>query len=171
MKTSFARKTFLNGPGTCIQILSLLITVLSGSITKAVDRIDFESVESLVPLGPPGKVWTTSDGIQHIRDFAVSGPVSGDINGTLTVIANINWNLATGEGTAYGTFVLAVEWNGLTGTFVGRSQWKYSGFKVQDGQGVGHGTGDFEGMQLFANFFDESGVTPLIGTILIPHSN
>jgi hypothetical protein len=171
MKSTSAIKTFHLGHGTCMHILSLFMVLLAGSVSRAseeADRIDFESMESLVPLGPPGKVWTTGDGIQHIRDFAVSGPVWGDLNGTLTVVANINWNLATGDGTAFGTAVLTVEWNGLTGTFEGRSQWKYEGFLVVAGQFVGHGTGDFEGMQMQANFFNADGGTPLIGSILIP---
>ncbi len=110
------------------------------------------------------------DGMQHIRDFPVAGPVWGDLNGTLTVIANINLNLATGDGTAHGTFILEVEWNGLIGTFEGRSQWKYDGFRIVAGQGTAHGTGDFEGLRMKANFFTaEDGRTPLIGTIFIPH--
>src|SRR5215213_5376505 len=100
MKTHMSAKHgFHSGPGTFMHILSAIIFLFSTSITRAseaADKIDFESVESLVPLGPPGKIWTTTDWIQHIRDFAVSGPVSGDITGTLTVIANINWDLATG---------------------------------------------------------------------------
>jgi hypothetical protein len=59
----------------------------------------------------------------------------------------------------------------LVGTFEGRSQWKYSGFKVLIGQAIGHGTGDFEGMQFQGNFFDENDGTPLIGTIVIPNSD
>ena len=112
----------------------------------------------------------SDDGVLHMRNLPVEGPVWGDINGQLEVFANINQDLATGDGTAFGTAVLEMEWNGLTGTFEGRSQWKYAGFLISAGQFVGHGTGDFEGMHMRANFFhDEDGRTPLIGTILNPY--
>lgn len=154
--------------------LSLAIFFFSAPLSGAdesAETANFEAAESLTPLGPPGKIWTSSDGVQHIRDFIVAGPVWGDLNGILTVVANINWDLVTGDGTGFGSAILQVEWNGLVGTFEGRSQWKYSGFKVLTGQFSGHGTGDFEGMQMKANFFDENGGTPLIGTILITHAN
>lgn len=152
----------------------LLIIAFSSPVSHAsggATKIDFEAEEALAPIGPPGKIWVSDDGVQHIRDFPVAGPVWGDLNGTLTVIANINLDLATGDGTAFGTFVLDVEWNGLIGTFEGRSQWKYDGFLITNGQGSARGTGDFEGMHMQANFFNEDGGTPLIGTILIPHAD
>ena len=140
------------------------------SVSAQSTMTDFVSEESLAPIGPPGRVWVSDDGIQHLRDFPVAGPVWGDLNGTLTVHANINWDLATGDGTAYGTAVLDAEWNGKTGTFEGRSQWKYTGFGVSDGQFVGHGTGDFAGMHMQANFYDNDwGTTSLVGTIHNPH--
>ena len=149
----------------------LLLVLLSARHTNAAaTKIDFEAAELLAPVGPPGKIWV-SGGIQHIRDFVVTGQVWGDLEGTLTVAANINWDLTTGNGTAFGTFLLAVEWNGLVGTFEGRSEWKYEGFRVLIGQATGQGTGDFEGMQLQANFFDTETGTPLIGTILIPNED
>lgn len=154
-----------------ITFLSPLVSHASGAADNAAVKIDFESEELLAPTGPLGKIWVSDDGVQHIRDFEVAGPVWGDINGTLTVVANINLDLATGDGTGHGTFVLDVEWNGLTGTFEGTSQWKYDGFLVSNGKGSADGTGDFEGMHMQANFFDDHGRTPLIGTILIPRGD
>jgi hypothetical protein len=153
-------------------ILALIAVLIVGTVSVAAKstKTDFASEESLAPIGAPGRVWE-SDGIQHIRDFPVAGPVWGELNGRLTVVANINWDLATGDGTAYGTAVLEVnDWNGLTGAFEGRSQWKYTGFAVTDGQFVGHGTGDFAGMHVKANFYDiDEDTTALVGTIHNPH--
>jgi hypothetical protein len=130
-------------------------------------KIDVVSEEKLAPTGPPGRIWV-SDGVQHTRDFPLSGPVWGDLNGNLSIIFNTNLNLATGDGTAFGSFVLAVEWNGFQGTFEGRSKAKYQSFLVTNGYGVGHGTGDFEGMQIQLSFFHEGDRVPLIGTIIMP---
>ena len=158
-----------------VTIRSLLVVICfsswvsraGGSAGNGAVKIDFVSEEALAPIGPPGKIWV-SDGVQHIRDFPLAGPVWGDLNGTLTTSFNVNLNLTTGDGTAFGTFVLEVEWNGLTGTFEGRASGKYEGFRIS-GQGIGHGTGDFEGMQMQAYFFNTATGTALIGTILIPH--
>ena len=59
----------------------------------------------------------------------------------------------------------------MTGIFDGRSQWKYTNGLVSTRQLVGHGTGDFEGMHMKANFYDEGDITVLTGTILNPHGN
>ena len=154
--------------------LSFLILFAApySSPTRAAEaiKIDVVSEEKLRPTGPPGRIWV-SDGVQHTRDFPLSGPVWGDLNGTLSIIFNTNLNLTTGDGTAFGSFILAVEWNGLQGTFEGRSKAKYQSFLVTDGYGVGHGTGDFEGMQIHLAFFNEDGRIPLIGTIIIPGGN
>lgn len=107
----------------------------------------------------------------HLRDFPVAGPVWGDLVGQLTIIANVNQDIDTGNGTVYGTAVLDITWNGMTGIFEVRSQWKYTNFAVSTGQFVGHGTGDFEGMQMMANFHDEGDHTVLSGTILNPHGD
>jgi hypothetical protein len=154
-----------------ILLFGLTVMLILGTVSASAQatKTDFEAEELLFPIGSPGKIWVSDDGVQHIRDFPVAGPVWGDIDGQLTVVANINWDLATGDGTAYGTAVLDVEWNGLTGAFEGRSQWKYAGFLISAGQFVGHGTGDFEGMHMRANFFNDGDRTPLIGTILNPH--
>jgi hypothetical protein len=64
-----------------------------------------------------------------------------------------------------------MEWNGMTGIFDGRSQWKYTNGLVSTGQFIGHGTGEFEGMQIMANLSDQEVHTVLAGTILDPHGN
>ena len=162
-----------------VSISSLLVIVVSSSWASHADgaegngavKIDFEAEEALAPIGPPGKIWVSDDGVQHIRDLPVAGTVWGDLNGTLVIVSNRNLDLATGHGTAHGTAVLEVKWNGLFGTFEGRSEWKIEAFRIVAGQFIGHGTGDFEGMQMQANFFNAATGTPLIGTILIPHGD
>jgi hypothetical protein len=160
-----------------VTISSLLVVICfsswvshaGGSAGNGAVKIDFVAQEALAPIGPPGKIWV-SDGVQHIRDFPLAGPVWGDLNGTLTTSFNVNLNLTTGDGTAFGIFILEVEWNGLIGTFEGRAQGTYDGFLIS-GHGSGHGTGDFEGMQIQAFFFNTGTAVPLIGTILLPHGD
>jgi hypothetical protein len=162
-----------------LTISSLLVIIFSSSFMSHASaaegngavKIDFVAEEALAPIGPPGRIWVSDDGVQHIRDLPVAGVVWGDINGALIIVSNRNLDLATGDGTAYGTAVLEVEWNGLIGTFEGRSQWKIEGFRIVAGQFIGHGTGDFEGMQMQANFFNTDAGNPLIGTILIPQGD
>jgi len=150
--------------------LTVMLVLGTASASAQATKTDFVAEEMLAPTGPPGKVWVSDDGVVHIRDLTVVGPVWGDLVGQLTVVANINQDGATGDGTAHGTAVLEVEWGDLSGTFEGRSQWEYAGFLVTDGQFVGHGTGDFAGMHMQASFYNaEDGTTPLIGTILEPH--
>ena len=132
--------------------------------------VPFEAEERLAPTGPPERVWV-SDGIQHTRKAHVAGIVWGDINGTITVVGNRNLNLATGHGTAHGVAVVDVEWHGLTGTFEGISEWKLENFRVVDGQFIGHGTGDFEGMLMQAYFFNDGVRVPFSGAILVPGGN
>src|SRR5688572_15228908 len=89
----------------------LLITVFSSPTSHAsggATSFDFVAEELLTPFGPPGRIWMSGD-VQHIRDFPLAGPVWGDINGTLTTYFNINQNIITGDGTAFGTFSFAVE--------------------------------------------------------------
>ncbi len=107
----------------------------------------------------------------HLRDFPVAGPVWGDLVGQLTIVANVNQDIDTGDGAVCVTAVLDITWNGMTGIFEVRSQWKYTNFAVSTGQFVGHGTGDFEGMQMMANFHDEGDHTVLSGIILNPHGD
>ena len=147
-------------------VLLLGISSPSSHADTGAIKLHFVSEEILSPIGPPERIWMSGD-VQHIRNFPLAGPVWGDINGTLTTYFNVNLNLTTGDGTAFGIFILEVEWNGLRGTFEGRAQANYEGFVIS-GHGSGHGTGDFEGMQMQAFFFQEDGRTPLIGTILIP---
>ena len=159
-----------------IALNSLLLFVLLSSVaSRAGDAagngaiiVPFEAEERLAPTGPPERVWVSDDGIQHTRNAPVAGIVWGDINGTITILGNRNLDLATGHGAAHAEAVVDVEWNGLTGTFEGRSQWKLEAFRIVDGQFIGHGTGDFEGMLMQAHFFNDSGRVPFTGTILIP---
>ena len=161
-------------PTVILMILALIAILTLGTISASAQatKTDFASQERLAPIGPPGKSWVSDDGVLHLRDFPVAGPVWGELTGNLTVVANINQDIFTGDGTGYGTAFLEVDdFDGMQGTFEGRSQWKYTNGMVTKGQFVGHGTGDFDGMQVMANFYDEADYTVLSGTILSPHGD
>ena len=153
-------------------VLIIMLSLGTVSAFAQATKSDFLSHEILIPTGPPGKSWVSDDGVLHLRDFTVSGPVWGELTGQVTVVANINQDIFSGNSTACGTaFLVVTEWNGLAGTFEGRSQWKYTNGLVSWGQFVVHGTGDFDGMQIMANFYNKSDHTVISGTILNPHGD
>lgn len=159
-------------PLLVLLVLKIMLILSAIPAFAQATKSDFVYQEILIQTDPPGKVQVSDDDILHLRDLTVSGPVWGELNGQLTVVANINQDTYTGNGTRYGTATLNVtDWNGLTCAFEGRSQWKYTNGMVSTGQFVGHGTGDFEGMQMMANFYDQVDHMVLAGTILNPHGN
>ena len=150
-------------PIVILVIFALIAILALGTISASAraTKTDFASQEVLAPIGPPGKSWVSDDGVVHLRDFPVAGDVWGELTGYIY----------TGDGTGHGAAFLEVEdFDGMQGTFEGRSQWKYTNGVVSEGQFVGHGTGDFEGMKFFQTCFGGGGGPENCeGFILDPH--
>ena len=108
----------------------------------------------------PGKMWVT-DNILHIRDQIYVSPVSGDLEGTITVIFNANIDQTTGNGPLHGSFTFETTCNvctpaGLSGTFTGHFSGKSTAGKLSANI-VSQGSGGFAGMILRAFNEDTNG--------------
>lgn len=134
---------------------------------------DYSNPEIIVD---PGTVWVDEDGVLHIRGQVFSGaPITGDLVGFDTHnVFNLDLDLATGNGKAYGTFHDEVTWvdrniSGVfAGTYVARIE---SG--LLSGTYKGEGSGGFEGLIIFGRQQETSPgslVLDLTGTI-IEHVN
>lgn len=125
--------------------MMLVVTPVAAQST----RIEFTAREFTCSEGPPGKIWFSEDGtILHIREQTRTGENISDeplATGTNSIVMNMDLDLLTGEGHAYGTFSLDV--SGVEGTWDGH--WTLhiypDGFW---GTSNGHGTGDLDGMKL-----------------------
>lgn len=104
-------------------------TAVAGDITLSVTSI--------------GDIRITKSGVMHQVGAEASGPVSGAVlSGQMQIVLNANFNLNTGEGVAFGTFVIT----DTQGTFEGMFRVRDTGFIHFEGSGEGHGTAAYEGM-------------------------
>jgi hypothetical protein len=102
----------------------------------------------------PGKMWFSDDGtMMHIRGQLTYGdiePLPGHpecdpiySRGQIEMEVNINLNVATGEGNAYGKHIIRME--GRDGAWKGTFQGKIKGFSYS-GKAISHGTGGLDGL-------------------------
>jgi len=125
------------------------------------------TITATAPLtvADPGTMWV-SGGIVHVRDLVLVGPVSGDITGTITIVARLDVSQATGNGTTSGTFTIT----GTVGGWEGSFQGKFDAGVFSDAL-VARGSGAFEGQILRGSLVQTaptSNVVRLTGTILNP---
>jgi hypothetical protein len=94
--------------------------------------------------------WVTEDGVLQVRGGILDCVATGDpyLAGTEVILLNFNLDLATGEGTLWGTWESELSgfeggfegtWNGHWGATTNTNGWS--------GKAVGHGYGDLEGWQ------------------------
>lgn len=88
-------------------------------------------------LVDPGKEFVDDKGVLHVRGQINDAPITGDIEGTVRIVTDIDINLTDGSGRYRGKFVITGTFQGRTGTYSG----KFSG-KVIDGS---FGPNDFAG--------------------------
>jgi hypothetical protein len=101
---------------------------------------------------------TISGQVLHVRNASYTGPVTGDLTGTITTQIDYTVVLPNGNGEGHGNFIFEVtELFGepVTGTFEGRFSGPFD-VPVFRGQLHAEGTGDLEGMRLTAGFTDEA---------------
>lgn len=125
----------------------------------------------------PGKVWFTEEGtVMHVRGqitYADITPLVGHpecdqtySNGTMMMELNINLNLLTGEGNAFGRHTITAD--GSDASWVGSYSGKMENF-VYAGQAVSHGTGEWEGFLQKVNIYAIGETTyETYGYVLIP---
>jgi len=109
--------------------------------------ITFEFTNNAID-GAYERLWFSKHGtILHARGWDHIGDVWGGLEGTLTYVGDINFNMLTYDGTGGGTVCFTVNYEGLSGNFEGRMVIKVNGGYIT-GMFVCHGEGDFEGMHL-----------------------
>jgi len=154
----------------CLIMIAALLIFAAPVVAKATKTEFKATIEEFIFQGVPERQWIDGEGILHIRGLPLERRVDGDFVGTQTIVQNLNMDTATGTGNAWGTVILYVTWDGLTGTFeshyVGTiTPTDGASFKVN-----GHGTGDFEGMKMRADFWSiGNNRAALEGIVLNPH--
>ena len=125
------------------------------------------SASGTLTISDPGKQWVTDDGVAHIRDQVQTGPVSGDLSlsGSIVVTGRSDVTVATQTGTGSGKFTITT----TGGTWEGSFEGTFDG-GVFSGKLVAHGTGDFAGSLLRATISqtEPNRSYTLTGTILKP---
>lgn len=123
----------------------LMMSMILIAPTKAKTEEPYSShIESA--LIDPGKQWVSEDGILHIRSSYWVGTEVGTLGySTLEDWLSFNIDLATGEGTFSGFWLLTFEGRGtISGTATGKISLGY----LIHGMFIGtHATGEFEGVQ------------------------
>ena len=127
-------------PIVTLLVLSVMLIAPTMAKTEAPYSSHIESA-----LVDPGKQWVTEGGILHIRDSYWKGTEVGTLgNGTFEDWLSFNINLATGEGTFSGHWLLTYKGGTISGSARGTISMGY----LINGTFIGtHGTGEFEHVQ------------------------
>lgn len=148
-----------------ILILTLMVGVTvqmaaSPALARAT-KTPFMATETSAPV-QQGKTWVSGH-ILHIRGEVDAGPVTGDLEGTITIGINLDLDLNTGTGRIHGTFSIATQAVTWSGSFAGA----ITGEAESSGRFGGQGT---DGTKLLGRFTQTGENTfDLTGIILDPH--
>jgi len=72
------------------------LLLLAGPVTARATETKFTATAGDITPGTPGRVWFSKQGdMEHIRALPLSRPITGDINGTVSIIHNQNKNGST----------------------------------------------------------------------------
>jgi hypothetical protein len=124
------------------------LVLITGIVWAKATKTPIAGTMSAGGVGSPESYWIDEDGIEHYRGLTVVLDfLSGDLEGTGSGAVSINLDPLTGDGEIFGPSILDVAWEGKTGTFEGHISETITGWWLV-GQGVGHGTGDFEGLKM-----------------------
>ena len=132
-------------------VIALLIISVVAPVMASATRTSIAGSATL-SVTDIGDIRITKSGIMHQVGAHASGPVTGTtLSGTMEIELNANFNMNTGEGVAFGTFVITDS----QGTFEGMFRVQDTGFIYFTGALVGHGTAAYEGMMLQLRFQGE----------------
>jgi hypothetical protein len=136
------------------KVLTLVIALLAMSVITPVmasaTRTGVTGTMSLTATSL-GDVHVTKSGIMHQVGAQASGTVVGDspeLSGDMYIELNANFNLNTGEGVAFGSFVIT----NAEGSFEGMFRVRDTGFINFVGTLEGHGTDAYEGKMVQLQF-------------------
>jgi hypothetical protein len=133
-------------------IAALLLVLLSGAIMvsgvfASAKLEEGTGYQTQCVITDPGQDWM-ADGIWHVRNMKKVYRKTGDFDFSDGLnYSTVNWslNLATGSGTAWGTFIL--EPDDYEGTIEGSFSGQITNY-LYSGKGVGLGKGDLKGVQV-----------------------
>lgn len=153
-----------------IVLLALAIMIISP--VKAITKEPYWCHMEFSTIDAPGKQWVSEDGILHMKDLHWLGTYEGVLGtGTMDVwFEMISLDLATGEGTFKGTWLITITPQNTLG---GYGRGIITGYVFCSGTFVGtHGTGAFEGVKKMGEFYCSMASLPYImdawGTIMYP---
>jgi len=128
---------------TTIALLALSLMLVVPAKAKTAEPYSSHIESALID---PGKQWVSEDGILHIRNSYWMGTEVGTLGSSvLEDWLSLNVDLATGEGTFSGNWLLTFD--GL-GTISGTATGKISLGYLINGMFIGtHATGEFERVQ------------------------
>jgi hypothetical protein len=155
-------------PLAIITALTASVLLQAGTAEARATRIPFTSTEycAITSFG----TWTSPDGNLHIRGLTLEctgSTTMPQLDGTNHYVWNANLD-ATGSGPAWGTWRLETEDGGWEGAYHTTVTGFLSAEPHDTGRGVGHGTGIYEGQQLFADTVTTGLVNTITGYILVP---
>jgi hypothetical protein len=131
------------------------VQVVASPAMARATKTPFSATETSVPV-QEGTTWISGH-IFHIRGEVDAGPVTGDLEGTITITVNLNVDMNTGKGELFGTFTLATDEVTWSGSFAGAisgplSSGRFGGQGTDGTKVMGHFT------QTGENTFDLSGI-------------
>jgi hypothetical protein len=130
-----------------VLVVALLAISAVTSVMAAATRVDVSGTATL-SVTSIGDIRITKSGMMHQVAAQASGPMTGDLPGQMQIELSANFNLNTGEGVAFGTFVIT----NSQGTFAGMFRVQDTGYINFEGTGEGHGTNAYAGMMVQLQF-------------------
>jgi hypothetical protein len=158
-------------------IVILALTLISASpVAARALKTPVCSIQTNLPGGDPGRQWVDSGNVLHIRgeiSYASIAPLSGPAqcdstysSGTLQTTVNVDLNLTTYNGAAWGMSTLTPA--GTTDTFVGPYAGRIQG-GVMTAQSIAFGTGKLKGLIELVSIQQTGGTTYEVhGYVLAP---
>lgn len=140
-----------------------VVIACAASVSADQPRVSFvDATETVCTIPDPGTAWVSGNGILHVRgqvrhDRVVPNPGQGDprVNGWADLTADLEMDLATGDGSLSGTVRVAPIDPAYHGAyFFGHFTAQLTG-GLAVGRADAQGVGDFDGLKLsgtFANF-------------------
>jgi len=156
----------------CVSASVAVAAIIGARIVSADQpRVSFvDATETVCTIVVPGEQWVSGNGILHVRgqvrhDRVVPNPGQGDprVNGWADLTADLEMDLATGDGSLAGSLQVTPIDPSYHGSFVGHFTAKLTG-GLAVGRADAQGVGEFDGLKLsgtFANFVsNNSGSCP-----------
>lgn len=139
-----------------LPLVLLVLAMLALAATPAsarATRTTYTAEEFMCVEGPPQRIWVSANGTMlHIRgQNAESALLSSNplIQGTNHILKNMDLNLSTRQGHAYGTFSTSPD--AVDGTWDGHFTIRFSPTSFS-GSAVGQGSGDLAGQHVAVRF-------------------